>query len=122
MALRCQGEFARVPPPGLDEVQQELRPPRWMQWRHLRCPAPGGTSSILRSKLPDLILAEQILQNVRVTEDHALMMRTSLGQIISTEGMFTALLDQHGSIHLKEPPPMESTASSTSSQVSPSSA
>ncbi|CAE7485137.1 RE2 [Symbiodinium sp. CCMP2592] len=53
-------------------------------------------------KLPDLILAEQTLQNARISEDHALMIRTSLAQVITMNGVCSELVNQHGSIHLKE--------------------
>ena len=53
-------------------------------------------------KIPDLILAEHTLQNARVTEDHALMIRTSLGQVITMDGVCSELVNQHGAIHLKE--------------------
>ncbi|CAE7367988.1 RE1 [Symbiodinium necroappetens] len=53
-------------------------------------------------KLPDLLLAEQILMNAGVTEEHQLMIRTSLGQIITVDGVCNELVNQHGSLHLRE--------------------
>ena len=53
-------------------------------------------------KLPDLLLAEQILMNAGVTQEHQLMIRTSLGQIITVDGVCNELVNQHGNLHLRE--------------------
>ena len=53
-------------------------------------------------KLPELLLAEQILMNAGVTEQHQMMVRTSLSQVISIEGVCNELINQHGSLHLRE--------------------
>ena len=53
-------------------------------------------------KLPELLLAEQILMNANVSEEHQLMIRTSLSQVISVEGVCNELVNQHGHIHLRE--------------------
>ncbi|CAE7591026.1 RE1 [Symbiodinium sp. CCMP2592] len=53
-------------------------------------------------KLPELLLAEQILMNANVTEEHQLMIRTSLNQVISVEGICNELVNQHGNLHLRE--------------------
>ena len=53
-------------------------------------------------KLPELLLAEQILMNAGVTEEHLLMIKTSLGQIITVDGVCNELLNQHGNIPQRE--------------------
>ncbi|OLP82755.1 Ribosomal RNA large subunit methyltransferase J [Symbiodinium microadriaticum] len=53
-------------------------------------------------KLPELLLAEQVLMNVGVTEQHQMMVRTSLSQVISVDGVCNELINQHGSLHLRE--------------------
>ena len=53
-------------------------------------------------KLPELLLAEQVLMNVGVTEQHQMMVRTSLSQVISVDGVCNELMNQHGSLHLRE--------------------
>ena len=53
-------------------------------------------------RLPEIILAEQVLQNSKITDDQALMVRTVLGNKLTVAGVCDELLNQHGSIHLKE--------------------
>ena len=53
-------------------------------------------------KLPEVILAEQILSNAKVSEDHMLMIRTSLNQKITVQGVCDELLNQHGGLHQRE--------------------
>ena len=53
-------------------------------------------------RLPEIILAEQILQSSKISDDQALMVRTVLGKKLTVSGVCDELLNHHGGIHLKE--------------------
>ena len=53
-------------------------------------------------RLPEIILAEQILQSSKISDDQALMVRTVLGNKLTVSGVCDELLNHHGAIHLKE--------------------
>ena len=50
-------------------------------------------------KLPDLILAEQLLNNAGLTEDQKLMIRTTLAGKLTFNGVAQELVNQHPRIH-----------------------
>ena len=53
-------------------------------------------------KIPEVILAEQILVNSNITDDQKLMVRTMLQGTLTVENVAAELLSQHGTIHDKE--------------------
>ena len=53
-------------------------------------------------KIPDVILAEQVLQNSNITEDHKLMIRTMLQGKVTVESVIEELLSQHPVVHERE--------------------
>ena len=53
-------------------------------------------------KIPDIILAEQVLQNSNITEDHKLMIRTMLQGKVTVDAVIEELLSQHPVVHERE--------------------
>ena len=50
-------------------------------------------------KLPDTILAEQLLDNSNISEDHKLLVRVTLQQKMTFDAVADELVNQHGRIH-----------------------
>ncbi|CAE7802548.1 RE1 [Symbiodinium sp. CCMP2592] len=108
----------------LKQFQEKLRPRRQQQARELyeagarvggylsRHPQEPMVEYILRRrawyqqlcdlssdlKLPDLILAEQLLDNSNISEDHKLLVRVTLQQKLTFDGVAEELVNQHGKI------------------------
>ncbi|CAE7885681.1 unnamed protein product, partial [Symbiodinium necroappetens] len=53
-------------------------------------------------KLPEEMLAEQVLQNARLSDDQILMIRTVVGKALTVEAVCEEMVAQHASLHLKE--------------------
>ena len=108
----------------MDHLQQQLRPRREQQARELyeagavvggflsRQPTENMAQFVLRRrawyraltdlsdelKLPDIILAEQLLNNSGISSDQKLMIRTTLSGKITFDGVAQELVNQHPNI------------------------
>ena len=53
-------------------------------------------------KLPEEMLAEQVLQNARLSDDQILMIRTVVGKPLTVDAVCEEMVAQHASLHQKE--------------------
>ena len=109
----------------IKELETQLRPRRTQQARELyeagarvggylsRQAAEPMVSYILRRrawyqnlcdlsselKLPDLVLAEQLLDNSNISQDHKLLVRTALQQNLTFDRVADELINQHSHVH-----------------------